>query len=232
MGSWHPTSLGGKGLLDESSLHNLQGIGEDGKPYGSDVFKEADVVLLAGTTWWPEGYVPTGARIIRIDRHFDKFVKDIPTELGIIGKTEEVLPILTEGLPGNETSIQMDLVRMGERPYEEMQYVPGIPTGLNDVDKLLDGFQPAELTVIAARPSMGKTDTLNHFALHAGLAGYKPVIFSLEMSRTSMIDRFIAIMGGYNRLRMRVQSLHIFHGRTESEMAADTREIERSESSY
>ena len=97
----------------------------------------------------------------------------------------------------------MDLVRMGERPYEEMQYVPGIPTGLNDVDKLLDGFQPAELTVIAARPSMGKTDTLNHFALHAGLAGYKPVIFSLEMSRTSMIDRFIAIMGGYNRLRMR-----------------------------
>ena len=197
------TSLGGKGLLDESSLHNLQGIGEDGKPYGSDVFKEADVVLLAGTTWWPEGYVPTGARIIQIDRHFDKFVKDIPTELGIIGKTEEVLPILTEGLPGNETSIQMDLVRMGERPYEEMQYVPGIPTGLNDVDKLLDGFQPAELTVIAARPSMGKTDTLNHFALHAGLAGYKPVIFSLEMSRTSMIDRFIAIMGGYNRLRMR-----------------------------
>ena len=121
------TSLGGKGLLDESSLHNLQGIGEDGNPYASDVFKEADVVLLAGTTWWPEGYAPTGARIIQIDRHFDKFVKDIPTELGIIGKTEEVLPILTEGLPGNETSIQMDLVRMAKRPYEEMQYVPGIP---------------------------------------------------------------------------------------------------------
>lgn len=94
------TSLGGKGLLDEASLHNLQGIGEGGNPYAADLFKEADVVLLAGTTWWPEGYVPTNARIIQIDRHFDKFVKDIPTELGIIGKTEVVLPLLTESLQG------------------------------------------------------------------------------------------------------------------------------------
>lgn len=93
-------SLGGKGLLDESSPQLLQGIGEGGNPYASDLFKEADVVLMAGTTWWPEGYVPTGARIIQIDRHFDKFVKDIPTELGITGKTEEVLPFLTESLQG------------------------------------------------------------------------------------------------------------------------------------
>ncbi|MCG7333702.1 replicative DNA helicase [Sporosarcina sp. ACRSM] len=122
-------------------------------------------------------------------------------EIGTIQQAFEKLE--NEGHAGSETSIKMDLVRMGERPYEEMLHVPGVPTGLNDVDKLLDGFQPAELIVIAARPSMGKTDTLNHFALHAGLAGYKPIIFSLEMSRTSMIDRFIAIMGGYNRLRMR-----------------------------
>ncbi|WP_338472932.1 thiamine pyrophosphate-binding protein [Niallia sp. XMNu-256] len=93
-------SLGGKGLFDESSPQVLQGIGEGGNPYASELFKEADVVLLAGTTWWPEGYVPTDSRIIQIDRHFDKFVKDIPAELGIIGKTEEVLPFLTESLQG------------------------------------------------------------------------------------------------------------------------------------
>ena len=108
-----------------------------------------------------------------------------------------------EGHMGSDTSIKMDLVQMGERPYEVMQHMPGVPTGLTDLDKLLDGFQPAELIIIAARPSMGKTDTLNHFALKAGLAGYKPIIFSLEMSKTSMIDRLIAITGGYSRLRMR-----------------------------
>ncbi len=127
-------------------------------------------------------------------------------EIGSIQQAFEELE--KEGSAGLDAGIKMDLVRMGERPYEEMQHVPGVPTGLHDVDKLLDGFQPAELIVIAARPSMGKTDTLNHFALHAGLAGYKPIIFSLEMSRTSMIDRFIAITGGYNRLRMRNPYTH------------------------
>ena len=127
--------------------------------------------------------------------------KERDWEIATIQEAFEALE--KEGQWGSETSIKMDLVQMGERPYEAMQHMPGVPTGLMDLDKLLDGFQPAELIIIAARPSMGKTDTLNHFALQAGLAGYKPIIFSLEMSKTSMIDRLIAITGGYSRLRMR-----------------------------
>ncbi|GLY11079.1 thiamine pyrophosphate-binding protein [Pseudobacillus badius] len=94
------TSLGGKGLFPDSSPHLLQGIGEGGNPYAPDLFKQADVVLLAGTTWWPEGYVPAHARIIQIDKHFDKIEKGIPAELGITGETEEVLPFLIEELQG------------------------------------------------------------------------------------------------------------------------------------
>lgn len=122
-------------------------------------------------------------------------------EIGAIQKAFEALE--KSGQKGMETCIQLDLVKMAERPFEEMQQIVGVPTGLHDLDQLLDGFQPAELTIIAARPSMGKTDTMNHFALHAGFAGYRPIIFSLEMSRVSMIDRLIAVTGGYSRLRMR-----------------------------
>ncbi|MHA6260595.1 replicative DNA helicase [Sporosarcina sp. CAU 1771] len=127
-------------------------------------------------------------------------------EIGAIQKAFEDLE--KSGSTGLETSIQMDLVRMAERPYEPMQEVLGVPTGLAELDKVLNGFQPAELTIIAARPSMGKTDTLNHLALQAGFAGYKPIIFSLEMSRVSMVDRLIAVTGGYNRLRMRDPYTH------------------------
>ena len=98
------TSLGGKGLFNESSPNLLQGIGEGGNPHAPEVFKKADVVLLSGTTWWPEGYVPTDARIIQIDKHFDKIEKGIPTELGITGETQEVIPLLIEGLQGFQRS--------------------------------------------------------------------------------------------------------------------------------
>ncbi|MFS0575079.1 replicative DNA helicase [Sporosarcina sp. 179-K 3D1 HS] len=102
-----------------------------------------------------------------------------------------------------EASIQDDLASLYELPFQPVREEGGTPAGLRDLDNLLNGFQDSELTIIGARPSMGKTDTLNHLALHAGLAGHLPIIFSLEMSRKSMITRLIASAGGYNRLRMR-----------------------------
>lgn len=102
-----------------------------------------------------------------------------------------------------DSSIQTDLVELFELPFQELEVDPGTPTGLKDLDSLLNGFQDSEMTILAARPSMGKTDTLNHFALHAGWSARLPIIFSLEMSRKSMVRRMISVAGGYNRLRMR-----------------------------
>lgn len=134
----------------------------------------------------------------------NKILTQAKEESWKIGDIQESFEVLeSEGSAGLETSIKAELISMSERPYEEQLDEPGITTGLKDLDKMLNGFQPSELIIIAARPSMGKTDTLNHFALAAGHAGYKPIIFSLEMSKRSMIDRLMAATGGYNRLRMR-----------------------------
>lgn len=102
-----------------------------------------------------------------------------------------------------DTSIEQDLIEMAERPYKQQVEKKGITTGLLDLDKMLNGFQPGELIIIAARPSMGKTDTMDHFALTAGWNGYLPIIFSLEMPKRTLIDRLIAVTGNYNRLKMR-----------------------------
>lgn len=101
------------------------------------------------------------------------------------------------------TSIKPLLQKQLERPFQQLVVEQGVPTGLNDLDKLLGGFRKNELIILAARPSVGKTDTMNHFALAAGQKGYLPIIFSLEMSEELLVDRLIANMGSYNRLKMR-----------------------------
>ncbi|PIC98590.1 DNA helicase [Sporosarcina sp. P29] len=101
------------------------------------------------------------------------------------------------------TTLTEHLLTQYERPFRPDETKPGISTGLSDLDKILNGFQNCEYVIVAARPSMGKTDLLNHFALQASKDGHMPIIFSLEMSRKSMIDRMIASTGEYNRLRMR-----------------------------
>jgi pyruvate oxidase len=98
-------SLGAKGAFPESSPCLLGGIGQGGNPHAPEISKQADVVLLAGDTWWPEGYVPANARIIQIDLVHENIGKGIPVEIGIVGDTAAVLPLLTEGLrePGERS---------------------------------------------------------------------------------------------------------------------------------
>ncbi|MBN6189348.1 thiamine pyrophosphate-binding protein [Aneurinibacillus sp. BA2021] len=92
-------SLGAKGILPETSPHVLGGIGQGGNPHAAPLFKEADVVLLVGDTWWPEGYVPAQARIIQIDYMQENIGKGIPVEIGIVGDCASVVPLLIENLP-------------------------------------------------------------------------------------------------------------------------------------
>lgn len=69
----------------------------------------------------------------------------------------------------------------------------GIPTGFTQLDNLLSGFQRSDLVVLGARPSLGKTSLALDIARHIAVKQKKPVgIFSLEMSREQVIDRFIA----------------------------------------
>lgn len=136
-----------------------------------------------------------------------------------IEEIQQALDKLTTQHTSTNTSIKADLIQMANRPFEQENVKTGVPTGLLDLDKMLNGFQDAELTIIAARPSMGKTDTMNHLALNAGWNGYVPIIFSLEMSRTTLIDRLIATAGNFNRLKMRNPFEYFTDGQKEKWMS-------------
>jgi replicative DNA helicase len=71
--------------------------------------------------------------------------------------------------------------------------VTGVPSGFNDLDQMLSGFQPADLVIVAARPSMGKTAFTLNIAQHAAITSKKSVaFFSLEMSKESLVQRLLA----------------------------------------
>src|ERR1700728_257887 len=69
----------------------------------------------------------------------------------------------------------------------------GTPSGFTDLDNITGGFQPGNLVVIAARPSMGKSSLVTNIAENASIHYAKPVaLFSLEMSEAELAQRFIA----------------------------------------
>ena len=74
--------------------------------------------------------------------------------------------------------------------------VTGTPTGFADVDRLLCGLQPATLTILGARPKMGKSSLAMQIALNVAKAGAPVAVFSLEMSRNQLVERMICSEAG------------------------------------
>jgi len=82
--------------------------------------------------------------------------------------------------------------------------ITGVPSGFTDLDELTSGFQPSELVVVAARPSMGKTALCLNMAAHAAIEHRAGVLlFSLEMSNDSLVQRFLCSEGMVDAMRMR-----------------------------
>ncbi len=86
----------------------------------------------------------------------------------------------------------MDTVKTVEQLYERKELVTGVPTGFLDLDRITAGLQPADLVIVAARPSMGKTALVLNIAQHVALQHEMGVgIYSLEMSREQLVLRML-----------------------------------------
>jgi replicative DNA helicase len=79
-----------------------------------------------------------------------------------------------------------------ERLHEDHREITGVPTGFPDLDRLTSGLQPSNLVIVAARPAVGKSTLGLDVARHAAVrAGVPTVVFSLEMSRTELVQRLM-----------------------------------------
>jgi len=150
--------------------------------------------------------------------HYARIVKEKAILRNLIHATHDIQERAFDGEDGADTvldnaesaifALAEDRVRAGlipikdvvrdnferlEKIFKEGKSITGISTGYAELDKLLSGLQPSELLILAARPSQGKTALALNLAENIAIRAGEPVaIFSLEMSKESLLQRLIA----------------------------------------
>lgn len=165
-------------------------------------------------------YVPTSANIA----YYCRTVKKKAAERRLITHAQAAIGLLYDGggiveaTARLESAIQQPMARhtapVGmsqsvretaariEKRYESQGQIQGIPFGIAALDKATSGLQRGDLTIIAGRPSMGKSAFALNLLSSVCTSGYNAMLFTLEMSRAGILDRLCAAHGiRYERLR-------------------------------
>jgi replicative DNA helicase len=92
--------------------------------------------------------------------------------------------------------------------YEAGADVTGTPSGFRDLDRITSGFQPGNLIIIAARPSMGKSALVLCMAANLAVRNNVPVaLFTLEMSKSEVTQRLMCSEAKVESQRLRTGKL-------------------------
>jgi replicative DNA helicase len=95
-----------------------------------------------------------------------------------------------------------------QNTYEDEDGILGVSTGYPDLDAMTSGYQPGDLIIIAARPSMGKTTLVMNMATHAAIDKKVPVaIFSCEMPSEQIAMRMLCAEARLDSKRLRTANL-------------------------
>lgn len=113
-----------------------------------------------------------------------------------------------DGGPENIKSILVRAVEKIDALYHNGDAITGLATGLSDLDEMTSGLQPADLVIVAGRPSMGKTTLVMNMAEHAAIKSGKPVlVFSMEMPADSLAMRMMSSLGRIDQHKIRTGKL-------------------------
>lgn len=152
-------------------------------------------------------------RLITAAQHIIKLGFD--TSLPIEGTLQQAEQLLLKASDAGSAQVGTTLSQIVSRVYDQVQQAAqsnlaflGLPSGLDELDHVLKGFQKGQLIVLAGRPGTGKTSFLMTAALHAGLAlGKRVALFSLEMSEDEIGHRFLSQQAGIDGQRLKMGQL-------------------------
>jgi replicative DNA helicase len=147
--------------------------------------------------------------LIRVGGEIARLGWERPGETGdLVDQAEQILYDLSQQrVTGEWSEIESLLKESFERItalYESGVELTGTPSGFRDLDRLTSGFQPGNLVIVAARPSMGKSALALCMAANMGVRHGIPVgLFTLEMSKAEVTQRLMCSEAKVESQRLR-----------------------------
>ena len=135
---------------------------------------------------------PKGMQALEVLDEAERKIFSIAESRPKTGGPESVNALLTKAIDRIDTLFNSDGA------------ITGLSTGFNDLDEMTSGLQPADLVIVAGRPSMGKTTFAMNLVENAVLRSEKAVlVFSLEMPGDSLIMRMLSSLGRIDQTKVR-----------------------------
>lgn len=124
----------------------------------------------------------------------------------VLDKAESSVFDIAQEQSSTDPQSLAELLNVEMQRIENMEFsgsqLTGLSSGYHDLDEMTRGFQPGELIIIAARPSMGKTSLAMNIAEQVARGGsahpspktgeYPVAVFSLEMSKNAIVQRLLS----------------------------------------
>ncbi|HHH36025.1 MAG TPA: replicative DNA helicase [Gammaproteobacteria bacterium] len=192
-------------LEDVGGLPYLAALAED-TPSAANIRAYADIVrehsvtrqlIRVGTEIAESGFRPEGRKVAQLLDEAENKVFQIAEQRHKEG----------EGFQSIKSLLGKTVDRIDEL-YGNDDPITGLSTGFDDFDKMTSGLQPADLIIVAGRPSMGKTTFAMNMAENVAIKSGLPVaVFSMEMPGEALTMRMISSLGRIDGHRIRTGQL-------------------------
>ncbi len=131
--------------------------------------------------------------------NLDEFLDQVEKQVFEVAQTK-----VRPGFQPLERLVVQEIGNLEDIWHKDRGRITGVPSGFKEMDALTAGFQPGDLIIIAARPSMGKTALALNIAFNAAYRHQFPVaFFSLEMSKEQLVRRLLSAVGRIDASHLR-----------------------------
>ena len=200
-------SLANRALLEKAGGNGYLAELVDSTPSASNVGAYAEIVqeratlrrlIGAANEIADAAFMPEGRNSADVLDHAEQLIFEIGE-----GEIKESAPRRIHVL-ADAVAEKLDALKAG-------QAITGVASGFDDLDRKTAGFQAADLVIVAARPSMGKTALVVNMAEHAVMGGDGDggavLVFSMEQPADQLVMRLLSSLGRIDQMRMRTGQL-------------------------